>query len=155
MCDYSLHHVASRPAKAGDKLISKSFSGSVTRGFGDAMDPATAVCLRPGTELAFEQDVEFEPRLLLWRRRRVPYRVARFQQIDMDRPSTHHDALEFPNGQVVLLTRLLEGQVATVLQMPATMPPAREDRTHVAPEVVAPPPRPAIRRWWRAPETVR
>lgn len=154
MCDYSLHHVASRPAKAGDKLISKSFSGSVTRGFGDAMDPATAVCLRPGTELAFERDVEIEPRLLLWRRRRIPYRVARFRQIDMDRPSTHHDALEFPNGQVVLLTRLLEGQNATVLQMPAT-PIVRDDHAHDAQEIAAPPARTAARRWWRAPETVR
>ena len=31
----------------------------------------------------------------------------------------HHDVLEFPDGQVVLLTRLIEGQRATVLQLPA------------------------------------
>jgi hypothetical protein len=43
---------------------------------------------------------------------------------------THHDALEFPDGQVVLLTRLCEGQRATVLQLPAAAHPAvAEERT--------------------------
>jgi hypothetical protein len=31
-----------------------------------------------------------------------------------------HDALEFPDGEMVLLTYLMEGQQATVLQLPAT-----------------------------------
>jgi hypothetical protein len=34
-------------------------------------------------------------------------------------PYTHHDALEFPDGEVVLLTNLVKGQEATVLQLPA------------------------------------
>ena len=37
----------------------------------------------------------------------------------MDQPCVHHDALEFPDGKVALVTRLREGQRATVLQMPA------------------------------------
>jgi hypothetical protein len=45
-------------------------------------------------------------------------------QINMDVPTIHHDALEFPDGQVVLLTRLCAGQHATVLQLPATAHPA-------------------------------
>jgi hypothetical protein len=45
--------------------------------------------------------------------------VARFRQVYMDKPQMHHDALEFPNGEFVLLTRLCEGQHATVLQLPA------------------------------------
>jgi hypothetical protein len=45
--------------------------------------------------------------------------MARFRQVHMDRPDTHHDALEFPNGEIVLVTRLYEGQHATVLQLPA------------------------------------
>ena len=46
----------------------------------------------------------------------------------MDNAVTHHDALEFPDGQVVLLTRLCDGQRTTVLQMPAgARPPAVED----------------------------
>jgi hypothetical protein len=32
----------------------------------------------------------------------------------------HHDALEFPNGKIILLARLYEGQHATVLQLPAS-----------------------------------
>jgi len=46
-------------------------------------------------------------------------RLARFRQVNMDQPCVHHDALEFPDGKIVLVTRLREGQRATVLQMPA------------------------------------
>jgi hypothetical protein len=42
-----------------------------------------------------------------------------FRQINRDYPMAHHDALEFPDGQIVLLTTLEEGQQATVLQLPA------------------------------------
>jgi hypothetical protein len=124
MCDYSLHSVANRPAKIGDKLLSTTFANSFTRGFTAIGEPAVAICLRPGTELAFEQDVEFDhvfrrlmPRLGFGK---IGQRLARFRQIDVDRPDTHHDALEFPNGRIVLLTRLRPGQRATVLQLPAT-----------------------------------
>lgn len=148
MCDYSLHHVAFRPAKAGDKLVSTRFAGSITRGFADASDPGTAVCLRPGTELAFDRDVAFEPRLALFPKRKVAARVARFRQVDLDKPSTHHDALEFPNGRVVLLTRLVEGQAVTVLQTPAI--PRREEAVAQAwSQVVTAVP------WRSTPETTR
>ena len=58
MCDYSLELVTSRPAKVGDKLISAGFPHTVSRGFASVDDPTVAVCLLPGTELAFEQDVQ-------------------------------------------------------------------------------------------------
>jgi len=61
MCDYSLHSVASRPAKVGDRLVSTHFGNSITRGFAAVGEPGVAVCLLPGTELAFEKDVEYEP----------------------------------------------------------------------------------------------
>jgi hypothetical protein len=38
---------------------------------------------------------------------------------DKDQSNVHHDALEFPDGKIVLLTHLCEGQRATVLQLPA------------------------------------
>ena len=60
MCDYSLHHVASRPARVGDKLISASFLSSGTRGFAAIGEPNVAVCLLPGTELAFQENLECE-----------------------------------------------------------------------------------------------
>jgi hypothetical protein len=50
-------------------------------------------------------------------------KVARFRQINMGKPSVHHDALEFPDGETVLLTRLCERQHATVLQLPASPRP--------------------------------
>ena len=58
MCDYSLHVIASRPAKVGDKLISTRFPQTSTRGFASVDDRNVAVCLLPGTELAFEREVQ-------------------------------------------------------------------------------------------------
>jgi hypothetical protein len=133
MCDYSLEHVASRAAEVGDRLISTRFGDSITRGFGAENNPGVAVCLRPGTELAFEREVEFD-HILSRGRDAVPSRVARFRQIDTESPHVHHDALEFPDGRVVLVTRLVEGQHATVLQLPAT---AGEKEKRVTVEIPA------------------
>jgi hypothetical protein len=121
MCDYSLHHVASRPAKVGDELVTTNFGISVTRGFAAIGDRKVAVCLLPGTELAFDHDVEYERvfHLLGFGTRRINHKVARFRQVDMLNPHVHHDAVEFPDGQMVLVTRLLVGQTATVLQLPS------------------------------------
>lgn len=119
MCDYSLQHLASRPAKVGDKLVTTSFKSSITRGFTAIGDPNVAVCLLPGTELAFETHVECDSEFGILPNRKIGAKVARFRRVNEDRPTTHHDALEFPNGQVVLLTRLCDGQQATVLQLPA------------------------------------
>ncbi|HZP77248.1 MAG TPA: hypothetical protein VFB45_13980 [Pseudolabrys sp.] len=118
MCDYSLEHVISRAAQVADKLVSTSFSNSITRGFAAADDINTAVCLLPGTEIAFDRDVSFE-HPVTYAPQTLPHKVARFRQVDLDREHAHHDALEFPDGQVVLLTKLLPGQHATVLQLPA------------------------------------
>jgi hypothetical protein len=121
MCDYSLDFVASRPAQVGDKLISTQFTGSITRGFSAFGEPEVAVCLLPGTELAFEKKVEYEPRFHLFHpSRKTQGKVAQFRKVDSGQLHTHHDALEFPDGQVVLLTRLLPGQIATVLQLPTS-----------------------------------
>jgi hypothetical protein len=120
MCDYSLHHVASRPAKIEDKLVTTRFPNTATGGFTGIGEPNVAVCLLPGTELAFAQDVECEPALGILPARKIGQRLARFRQVNLDQPCMHHDALEFPDGKVVLVTRLREGQRAIVLQLPAT-----------------------------------
>jgi hypothetical protein len=118
MCDYSLEHLASRPAKVGDKLVSTKFPNSITRGFSAVGEPNVAVCLMPGTELAFEQEVSCVHALGLLPSRKIPDKVARFREINLQNPHDHHDALEFSGGQLVLVTRLCEGQTATVLQLP-------------------------------------
>ena len=59
MCDYSLHGVASRPAKVGDKLTTRNF-GTGTRGFSAPEERTTAVCLLPGTEIAFASEIAVE-----------------------------------------------------------------------------------------------
>jgi hypothetical protein len=118
MCDYSLDFVASRPAMVGDKLISTKFANALTRGFASVDDGNVAVCLLPGTELAFDSDVEYQNFLSVVPRK-LAQRVARFRKINENEPKAHHDALEFADGQVVLVSRLCEGQHATVLQLPA------------------------------------
>jgi hypothetical protein len=120
MCDYSLDFVASRPAMVGDKLISTKFANALTRGFASVDDVNVAVCLLPGTELAFDRDIEYQ-NFLNTVPRRLPQRVARFRKINENEPKAHHDALEFADGQVVLVSRLCEGQRATVLQLPAIL----------------------------------
>ena len=126
MCDYSLHEVASRPAKVGDKLVSTQFPNAITRGFADPSQPRVAVCLLPGTEVAFEKEVECDASFRFLPTRKSPHKVARFRQVNMNRPAAHHDALEFPDGKIVLVTDLCEGQHATVLQLPSTGRPAAE-----------------------------
>jgi hypothetical protein len=119
MCDYSLHTAKSRPAKVGDKLVTRNFNTG-TRGFAAPEDAWTAVCVLPGTELAFAKEVR-SMRIGLFgcKMEKVEHSTAIFRQINKNEPRTHHDALEFPDGQIVLLTDLSEGQEATVLQLPA------------------------------------
>jgi hypothetical protein len=138
MCDYSLHNVRSRPAKLGDKLTKKDF-GTGTRGFAAQENSAIAVCVLPGTELAFSQEVAVPSFGFLWRQHQktLGHRTAVFRQINHDEPVTHHDALEFPNGRLVLLTSLCEGQEATVLQLPAQPTTQAEAEEQKRVEVVA------------------
>jgi hypothetical protein len=126
MCDYSLHRVKSRHARVGDKLTTRNFNTG-TRGFAAPEDASMAVCVLPGTELAFAAPIRCSPRgLLAWKMNMVPDRTAIFRQINKDNPHIHHDALEFPNGRTVLLTDVFEGQEATVLQLPVQPATAAE-----------------------------
>jgi hypothetical protein len=59
------------------------------------------------------------PFRLGWKAKTINFSTAILRQINKDVPRVHHDALEFPDGMCVLLTDLLEGQEATVLQLPA------------------------------------
>jgi hypothetical protein len=129
MCDYSLHAVASRPAEIGETLVSSQFQSTTTRGFAGSDDPQVAICLRPGTEIAFEADVQGQGLLF---RGDVGDRLARFRQIDLDQAARHHDALEFSNGTIILVTDLKPGQRAKVLQLPASPIAQRADTSQSA-----------------------
>jgi hypothetical protein len=119
MCDFSLQSTQSRPAKVGDKLTTRNF-GTGTRGFAATEDPNTAVCLLPGTELAFSREVAVPtPGIFSLGELTIGQTLAIFRQINKEQPRAHHDALEFPDGRFVLLTMLCDGQEATVLQLPA------------------------------------
>ncbi|MGA8970900.1 MAG: hypothetical protein WB499_16940 [Pseudolabrys sp.] len=109
--------------------------GTGTRGFADVEDSELAVCLMPGTELAFTEEVATLPHGLLgWRKKTNGHRTAIFRQLNRDKLTAHHDALEFPDGRTELLTLLCEGQMATVLQLPAqpTIAAEAEAQTRVA-----------------------
>lgn len=144
MCDYSLHSVSSRPAKVADKLVTRRLQRSKTCAFAavgergarlviDDSPPEVAVCLLPGTELAFDDVVRYARAFNLFDKGHVDHKVARFRQIDLDDPNVQHDALEFPDGRVLKVTRLAAGQTATVLQLPvATQHLAPPEAEHVA-----------------------
>jgi hypothetical protein len=135
MCDYSLHTVASRAAEPAETLVVTGFPGTSTRGFASPNDLAVAVCLRAGTEIAFEEEACREGPLF---RKKIGERLARFRQVDLDSAIQHHDALEFSDGTIVKLTDLVVGQRAQILQMPADPKPAKEEaRPELAEIVVA------------------
>jgi hypothetical protein len=97
-------------------------------------EPNVAVCLQPGTELAFEREIEGQTAFRPFPPSKFGAQVARFLRVNQAHRHLDHDALVLPSGQVVLLTRLHEGQQATVLQLPATERPheaAQETRTPV------------------------
>src|SRR5262249_20671280 len=129
-----------RPAAVADALVTTTFHNTITRGFAAADDVNTAVCLMPGTELAFERPVEYDhpvthPRTI------AAAMTARFREINPSDPHAHHDALEFPDGLVVPLTRLVPGQRASVLQLPARPYQAKEPAAETAPkshEIISP-----------------
>ena len=132
MCDYSLHAVASRPAKVGETLITTTFRGTSTRGFASESEPTVAVCMLPGTELAFADNVKYDNRWI-WTKA-INSRVGKFGAIEPDVPHRHHDAIEFPDGSNVLVTQLCEGQRVTVLQLPV----AQQATVHARPAVETP-----------------
>ena len=123
MCDYGLETIQSRSAKVGDRLTTHLFK-TRTRGFSAAENRDVAVCLLPGTELSFSNEVK-RIRLWPWTTGTIRHKTAIFREINQGIPQAHHDALEFPDGQIVLLTLLHEGQQATVLQLPAKLERAK------------------------------
>lgn len=139
MCDYSMRHVASRPAKVGDVLITTRFAEGLTGGFSAVGEPHVAVCVLPGTELAFEQEIERYAALPLLRPRKLGAQVARFCRVHENIPSVHHDALELPGGKTELLTNLRPSQRAKILQLPAgssVHAGAHDNADHAFPAVV-------------------
>ncbi len=122
MCDYSLHAMTSRPTRAGDTLMTTAFEGTNSRGFCAKGEPSTAVCLRPGTEIAFQHEPKrdglFWPWLLRFGFGRIGSNLVRFRKLNPDQAYVHHDAPEFANGKLVCVTSLREGRQAIVLQPP-------------------------------------
>jgi hypothetical protein len=134
MCDYSLHAVATRPAQVGETLITTTFRGTSTRGFASEPEPDVAVCILPGTELAFADNVKYDSRWI-WTRQ-VNFQVGKFGAVDQHIPDRHHDTIEFPDGSRVLVTLLCEGQRATVLQLPVV----QQTQGQIAPTTPVPRP---------------
>ena len=93
MCDFSLQSVRSRPAKVGDKLVTRDF-GTGTRGFSAAEDLGLAVCVMPGTELAFAGEVACLPAGLLgWKTKTISHRTAIFRQVNKDKSASRRDRI--------------------------------------------------------------
>jgi hypothetical protein len=154
MCDYSLQNVASRSAKVGDQLISTRFPKAITRGFAAADELNVAVCLLPGTEVAFQSVPKFEGFLPFLPSRRASQMVARFCQVNMDYHASHHDALEFPDGKIVMVHSLIEGQRLTVLQLPVLAQLEAEIEANMPNHASSPAPQVSRRQIYPAPVAV-
>ena len=133
MCDYSLEHTASRPAKVGDELVTSRFRGTTTHGFAAVGEPEVAVCLLPGTEIAFEHDICYQG---FWRTKVVRRKTAIFCRVNEHQPYTLHDALELPGGTVMMLGNVVEGQRARVLQLPVTAAHSKAVDPSIAPRIL-------------------
>ena len=126
MCDYSIHAVKTRPARVDDKLTVRMFGWS-TRGFASSEDRDVAVCLSPGTELSFVEDVR-KIHAWPWSPPTIRHKTAIFRKVHQHNSTVHHDALEFPDGRIILVTFLELGQQATVLQLPVTNESVKEPK---------------------------
>ncbi len=141
MCDYSLKDLASRPARKGETLMSTTFAGTSTHGFAAPNELNVAVCLLPGTELNFAKSVSVRGRPIMKEADVKGLKqvigvppdpedlVATFIQVDKKEHFRHHDALEFSDGNIILLTDLEPGQTARVLTLPAD-PKTLADKEH-------------------------
>ena len=136
MCDFSLQAFKSRPAQVADKLIVKDF-GVGTRGFVSTVEAEcdTAVCVMPGTEIAFDAPIT-QPGFFFPAKQVSAHSTAIFRQINLDQERMHHDCLELPDGEQILLTNLIAGQRATVLQLPAAPRNEAEAKAQTRLEVV-------------------
>src|SRR5260370_2664327 len=100
MCDFSLHNVKSRPAKVGDKLTTHNFNTG-TCGFAAPEDSTTAVCILPGTELAFSAEVICaSSRLSTYRT--ISCRTEGCRQLHKELPQVHHGLPAFADGAFAL-----------------------------------------------------
>jgi hypothetical protein len=81
--------------------VSTRFMNGGTVGFASPAERGVAVCLLPGTELAFEKKVRY--RGAWFKSHTVNFNVAKFCKLAPEDPFQHHDALAFPDGSTVLV----------------------------------------------------
>jgi hypothetical protein len=93
-----LRLITARPVELTETIVTTEFFGTRTCGFASPFNPTTAICLGPGTEIAFDENAYIQGKQFRWP---VKDRLARFRQIDFGKRTQHHDALEFANGRIV------------------------------------------------------
>jgi hypothetical protein len=138
MCDFSLRHLASRPAKVSEDLTLSMFQSTASKAFVGADAPVgEVVCLLPGTEI--EQRTPCEPQSFFAKLfgKTFESKVGVFKQINQDKTHTHHDAIEFVGGETVLLQDMLVGSIVRVLQLPAAPKTADEAKAQERVAIVA------------------
>ena len=114
MRDDSLEHLASRPAKVGDKLVTTNSADRLRAPSAQSASPRSPFVFSLGQSLHLSarskphRDFRLRPR-------KLGAKLARFRRVNEACRTMHHDALELPSGQVVLLTSLCEAQHATVI----------------------------------------
>lgn len=107
MCDYSLEHYQSRPARQGERYETTRFStGSI--GFAEPGNPSVAVCMACDMRLKLEQ----LPTMLRTRLKLGASEIVAFARIEH---GLYRDGVRFDNGATVSLQELGPGVSATLL----------------------------------------
>ena len=108
MCDYSLHAVASRPAKVGETLITTTFPGTSTRGFAAEGRAGGCGLSASGNRISLRSTASSTTRDGSGQRARAS-KLPRFREVEPNvLPSATMMRSNFPNGSYVLVTLLVE-----------------------------------------------
>jgi len=129
MLDYRPSQCEVRCCEVGDKLTARGNFGTGTAGICRPEDATTAVCVR-GNELAFTGRSHARRRIPRLGRDRMTYQTAIFRQVNKDQIRGCIRRARISGWADRPLTELVEGQEATVMQLPAQPrhPPRRRLR---------------------------
>lgn len=117
MCDYSLEHYQSRPARQGEEYVTHRFaSGSI--GFVAPNEPSVAVCMTCDMRLKLQG----LPVLMQARLKVALVEVVTFTRLDS---GLYRDGVRFDNGQLLSLQDLGPGLKAELVDALANPIPAR------------------------------
>jgi hypothetical protein len=116
MCDYSMHAIKNRKAVVGDKVKTSDFMRTSSPGLESLTEPGVAICLIPGTGVEFDEPVQHRDIGLNFNTP-IPFKIGRYVR-KAGHETEFKDAVQFPDGSMVLMAYLVTNQTGTVTYVP-------------------------------------